>query len=62
MVSLEILSKSQAEQFIKKEMKEVEIKLFRELNMMHKNILRLEEENKAMRRLLRWTNKIKLDY
>ena len=53
MVSLEILSKSQAEQFIKKEMKEVEIKLFRELNMMHKNILRLEEENKALRKLIR---------
>jgi len=56
-MQIEILSKNQAEQFIKKEMKEVEIKLFRELNMMHKNILRLEEENKAMRKLVRWTNK-----
>ena len=52
-MQIEILSKNQAEQFIKKEMKEVEIKLFRELNMMHKNILRLEEENRALRKLIR---------
>ena len=52
-MQIQILSKNQAEQFIKKEMKEVEIKLFRELNMMHKNILRLEEENRALRKLIR---------
>jgi len=34
-------------------MKEVEIKLFRELNMMHKNILRLEEENTAIKMLIK---------
>ncbi len=52
-MNIEILSKSQQKDFIKEEMKKVEILLFQELNKMREIVLKLEEENKLMRRLLK---------
>ena len=52
-MQIEILSRNQAEKFLRNELLKIEDRLFKELDKMREKILRLEEENKAMRRLLR---------
>ena len=49
-MNIEILTKKQTQEFIKGEMKEVEIKLFQELNRMREHLLKLEEEIEILRR------------
>ena len=51
-MNIEILSKKQSQEFIKEEMKKVEINLFQELNKMRKQILRLYEENQIQINML----------
>jgi len=52
-MQIEILSRNQAEQFLRKELLKIEDRLFKELDKMREKILRLEEENKLLRRLLK---------
>ena len=52
-MQIEILSRNQAEQFLRKELLKIEDRLFKELDKMRANILRLEEENTAIKMLIK---------
>ena len=52
-MQIEILSRKQQRDFIKQEVKKVEAIMFKELNKMRRKVLKLEEENSIIRRLIR---------